>query len=62
VVGEPVEHRGRHLGVAEDLRPVGEGEIGGDDDRGIFAELADEMEQQLPAGLAEGEIAELAGS
>jgi len=42
-MGEAVEHGGRHLGVAEDLLPVGEGEIGGgDDDRGVFVGLADE--------------------
>ena len=30
VMGQAIEHGGRHLGVAEDLGPVGEGEIGGD--------------------------------
>ena len=34
MVGDAVEHGGGHLGVAEDLGPVGEGEVGGDDDRG----------------------------
>ena len=58
VVRQPVEHGGRHFGVAEDLRPVGEGEIRGYDNRGVFIELADQMEQQLSAGLAEGQIAE----
>jgi len=59
VVGEPVEQRGRHLGVAEDAGPFAEGEIGGDDDRGTLVEAADEVEQELPAGLCEGQIAEL---
>ena len=27
VMGEPVEQRGGHLGVAEDARPFGEGEV-----------------------------------
>ena len=58
VVGQPVEHGGCHFGVAEHLRPIGEGEIGGDQQRGVFVELADEMEKQLPAGLAEWQIAE----
>src|SRR6185312_12606069 len=35
-----------------------EGEIGGDDDRGPFVEPADEMEEQLPAGLGERQITE----
>ena len=56
---EPIQHRGRHLGVGEDLGPVGEGEIGGDDDRGVLVELADQVEEQLRASLAEGQIAEL---
>ena len=43
---------------AEHLRPVGEGEIGRYQQRGVFIELADQMEQQLAAGLAEREIAE----
>ena len=30
VVGEPVEHGGGHLGIAEDLGPVGECQVGGD--------------------------------
>ena len=32
VVRQPVEHGGRRLRVAEDLRAVGEGEVRGDDD------------------------------
>ena len=32
VMGQPIEQRGGHLGVAEDARPFGEGEVGGDDD------------------------------
>ena len=58
VMGQPVEHGGGHLGVAEGLRPIGEGEIGGDQQRGVLVELADQMEQQLSAGLAERQIAE----
>src|SRR6201987_2430665 len=58
VMGEAIEQRGRHLWVAEDAWPFAEGEIGGDDDRGALLETADQVEQQLPAGLREGEIAE----
>src|SRR5712671_6182234 len=42
VVCQPVKHGGGHFGVAEDLRPICESEIG-----------ADQVEQQLAAGLAE---------
>ena len=38
VVGESVEKRGGHLGVAEDARPFAEGEVGGDDDGGLLVE------------------------
>src|ERR1700722_6457296 len=58
VMGQSIEHGGGHFGVAEDLRPIGESEVRRDDDRGVFVELADEMEQQLRAGLAERQIAE----
>ncbi len=58
VVGQPIEHGGCHFGVAEHLRPIGEGEIGGDQQRGVFVEFADQVEQQLAARLAERQIAE----
>ena len=57
-MGEAVEQGRGHLGVAEDARPFAEGEIGGDEDRGALVEAADEVEEQLAAGLGEGQIAE----
>ena len=45
VVGNAVEQRGGHLGVAKDGRPLTEGQVRGDDDRGLLIELADEMEE-----------------
>ena len=59
MMGETVEQRGGHLGVAEDGRPFAEGEVCGDDDRGALVEPAHQMEEQLPAGLGEGQVAEL---
>jgi transposase len=56
VMGEPVEESGGHLGIAEDRWPFAEGEVGGDDDGCAFIKLADQMEQELPAGLGEGQI------
>src|SRR5271154_6266312 len=58
-VGEPIEQRGRHLGVAEHGGPLAEAEIGGDDDAGALIELAQQMEEQGPAGGAERQIAKL---
>jgi len=59
MVGEPVEERGGHLGVAEDGRPLTERQVGCDDDRGPFIELADQVKQELATGLVEREIAKL---
>jgi hypothetical protein len=59
VVGEPVEQRGRHLGITKDRRPFAEGEVCGDDDGGSLVELAYEMEEQLSAGLRKRQVAEL---
>jgi len=58
MVGQAVQHRGGHFGVAKNLRPVGKSEIRGDQQRGVFVKLADQMEQQLAAGLAEWQIAQ----
>ena len=55
---EPVEHGRGHFGVAKNLRPVCKGEICRDQQRGVFVEFADEVEEQLTAGLAEWQIPE----
>ena len=56
MVGDAVEQRGGHLRVAEHGGPLAEGEVGGDDDRGLLVELADQVEQELPAGSGERQI------
>ena len=58
VMGETIEERRRHLRITEHARPLAESEVGGDDDRGALIEPADQMEQQLPAGLGEGQISQ----
>ncbi|MCS3929300.1 hypothetical protein M2175_004331 [Bradyrhizobium elkanii] len=58
VMGQPIEQRGGHFGVAEHARPFAEGEIGGHDDGGALIEPADEVEEKLATGLGEGQIAE----
>src|SRR3954447_26580521 len=58
VMGQSIEERGRHLGVAEHGRPFAKGEIGSDDDGCLLVEAADEVEQELPAGLCERQVAE----
>ena len=59
MMGQTVEQRGRHLGVAKNTRPLAECEICRHDHRGLLIEAADQLEQQLPAGLRERQIAEL---
>ena len=58
VVGETVEQRGGHLRVPEYGRPLTECEVGSDDDGSLLVELADQMEQQLAAGLREWQVSE----
>src|SRR5690554_3489076 len=55
-MGEAIEQRSRHLWVAEHGWPFAKSEIGGNDDGGLLVELADQMEQELSAGLSEGQI------
>ena len=45
VVGEPVEQRAGEAFRAEDLRPLVEGEIGGDHDRAPLVTLAEYLEE-----------------
>jgi hypothetical protein len=45
MVGEPIEESRRHLGVAKDAGPFGEGEVGGDENGCALVKSADGMEQ-----------------
>ena len=44
-VQEPVEHRGRDGGIAEDLAPGSNGPVRGDHDRCFQVALVDDLEQ-----------------
>ena len=46
MMGEAIEHGGCHFGVAEHLRPIGECQIGGDQQRRVLIELADEVKRR----------------
>jgi len=48
IVGQAIEQRSGHLGVAEHARPFAEGEIRGDDDRGALVEPADGRNRSWP--------------
>ena len=59
MMGEAVEERGCHLGVAKHTGPIAKGQIGGDDDGSALIKPADQMKEQLAAGLSERQAAEL---
>ena len=58
VMGQPVQQRRSHLGIAEQAWPFSECEVSGDDDGGALVEPADEVEQELAAGLGKREVTE----
>jgi len=45
VVGDAVQEGCGHLGIAENMCPFREAEFGGDDQRGLFVEFADQVGQ-----------------
>lgn len=59
MVRDAIEECGGHFGISEYGDPFGEGEVGCDDQRCFFVELADQMEQQCAAGCWEWQIAQL---
>lgn len=48
-MSNPVEECCGHLGIAKDLYLFGKVEISGDDQRGFFIEMADQVKEQSPA-------------
>jgi len=58
MLGEPIEESGGELVVAEDAVPLAEGEVGCDDGGGPLVASREHVEEQLAAGLLEGDEAE----
>ena len=58
MMGEPVQQRRGHLRVAEHTGPLREAQIGRNDDAGALRELAEQVEQQRSADLAERQVAQ----
>src|ERR1700754_2820314 len=54
VMGEAIEERGGHLGIAKDGGPFAEAKIGGDDDAGALIELGEQVEEQRATRGTEG--------
>src|SRR3546814_19832751 len=53
VVGEPIEERGGHLGIAEHAGTLTEAEVGGDDDDGALVEFTQQLEAKSSDRFAE---------
>ena len=58
MVGEAVQEGGGHLGALEDLGPLGEGQVGGDGDRGLLVELGGRVEDKLAAVFGKGQVSQ----
>ena len=59
VMGEAIEQRASEPLGAEHSGPLVEGQVAGDDDRAALVALAEDLEQQLGAGLRERHVAQL---
>ena len=57
-VGQAVQSCGRHPLAVEDLAPVAEGQIAGDQQAAAFVAVGEDLEQQLGSGAAERQVAE----
>ena len=58
-VEQPVEQRGGHDLVAEDLSPLLEALVGGEHGRSVLVAPVDELEEQDGAAPGDGEVADL---
>lgn len=58
-VGEAVEQGGRHAFALEDLVPLAEREIAGDEQAGPFLAIGEDLKQQFGAGAGERQITQL---
>ena len=54
MVSQPVQQGGGELGVPEDLHPLAEGQVGGDEGGTPFVPLRQQVKEQLTAGPVEG--------
>src|SRR5436305_228418 len=56
---EAIKERGGDDGVAEDVPPLSEAAVGGEDHRALFVAGVDELEEQIAAAGDDGQIADL---
>ena len=58
LVGEPIDERFAKPRIGDHLRPLGERQVGGDDDRGFLCPVGDHLEHQFARGLGQRHITE----
>ena len=58
LVGEAIEHGLAEPCVREDLGPLEEGQVGGDDDSGLLGSLGDDLEERLSCHFGQRNVAE----
>ena len=58
-MNEAIDRGERHGGIGEDLSPLAERLVGGDEHRATFVSCADELEQHAGLGLVLGDIGEI---
>ncbi|MNW08070.1 hypothetical protein D3C71_2047830 [compost metagenome] len=56
VMGQAIQQRSGHLGIAEHRGPLRERQVGGDHHAGVLVQLGQQVEQQGATGLAEGQV------
>ncbi len=59
VVKQSVEKGRRRDGIAEDVAPLGEASVWGEDHRALFVPGVDELEEEIAAGGRDREVADL---
>ena len=59
VVHQAIDQRDDTGGVGEDLAPLGEGAVGGNQGGLLFVAAADEFEQQVGVAVGVGQVADL---
>src|ERR1035437_6213082 len=58
VMRQPIQQRRRHLGIAKYARPFSKGQVRRNHHACMLIELRQQMEEQSPAGLTEGQVAQ----
>jgi hypothetical protein len=58
LVGEPIDERFAQSSIGDHLRPLGERQVGGDDDRRSLRPVGDHLEHQFARGLGQRHITE----